>query len=60
MAIFQLNPAEKTIYDVINSEGFAELADCQLLELTKYNKAMNDPEYKYFLSDMMKIRESKP
>jgi len=55
----QLPPIEKTTYDVKNSEVFAELADCQLLELTKNYRAINDPEYKVFLNDMMKIREGK-
>jgi len=55
----QLKPVEKTTYDVKNSEVFAELADCQLLELTTNYRAIKDPEYKYFLSDMMKIREGK-
>ena len=55
----QLKPVEKNTYDVKNSEVFAELADCQLLELTKNYRAINDPEYKYFLDDMMKIREGK-
>jgi hypothetical protein len=43
----------------MNSEVFADLADCQLLELTKNYRAINDPEYKVFLDDMMKIREGK-
>jgi hypothetical protein len=55
----QLPPIENKIYDVKNSEVFAELADCQLLELTKNYRAIKDPEYKYFLDDMMKIREGK-
>ncbi len=33
--------------------------DCQLLELTTNYRAINDPEYKYFLSDRMKVREGK-
>ncbi len=37
----------------------AELADCQLLELFENYRAINDPEYKYFLSDIMKNREGK-
>ncbi len=55
----QLKPVEKTTYDVKNSEVFAKLADCQLLELNKTYRAINDPEYEYFLSDMMKVREGK-
>ena len=55
----QLRSVEKFIYDVMNSEVFADLADCQLLELTKNYRAINDPEYKVFLDDMMKIREGK-
>jgi hypothetical protein len=50
---------EKTNYDVKNSEDFAELVDCKLLELTVNYRAINDPEYKVFLDDMMKIREGK-
>ncbi len=56
----QLNLVENKIYDVKNCEVFAELADCQSLELTKKYIAINGPEYKYFLNDMMKIREGKP
>jgi hypothetical protein len=56
----QLPPVENKIYDVKNSEVFAELADCQLLELITNYRAINDPEYKYFLGDMMKVREGKP
>ncbi len=55
----QLRSVEKFIYDVMNSEVFADLADCQLLELTKNYRAVKDPEYKVFLDDMMKIREGK-
>ena len=40
----QLPPIENKIYDVKNSEVFAELADCQLLELTKNYRAIKDPE----------------
>jgi hypothetical protein len=31
----QLKPVERNVYDVKNSEVFADLVDCQLLELTK-------------------------
>ncbi len=55
----QLKPVEKTTYDVKNSEVFAELVDGPLLELTVNYRAINDPEYKYFLNDMMKVREGK-
>ena len=44
----QLPPVEKYKYNVQDSELFAELVDCQLLELTKNYRAMNDPEFKYF------------
>ena len=53
----QLPPVEKYKYNVQESELFAELVDCQLLELTKNYRAMNDPELKIFLNDMMTIRE---
>ncbi len=56
----QLPPVENKIYDVKNSDVFAELANCQLLELTTNYRAIKDPEYKYFHSDMMKVREGKP
>jgi hypothetical protein len=55
----QLKPVEKKSYDVKNSEVFAELVDGQLLELTINYRAINDPEYKVFLEDMMNIREGK-
>ena len=45
------------IYNVQDLELFAELVDCRLLELTKNYRAMNDPEFKNFLNDMMTIRE---
>ena len=41
----QLKPVEKTTYNVKNSEVFAELADCQLLELTKNYRAINEVVY---------------
>jgi GTPase SAR1 family protein len=53
----QLPAVEKFKYNVKDSELFAELVDCQLLELTKNYRAMNDPEFKIFLNDMMTIRE---
>ena len=53
----QLPPVEKYKYNVQESELFAELVDCQLLELTKNYRAMNDPEFNFFLNDMMTIRE---
>ena len=57
MEFRQLPPVEKYKYNVQESELFAELVDCQLLELTKNYRAMNDPEFKIFLNDMMTIRE---
>ena len=53
----QLPPVEKYKYNVQDSELFAELVDCQLLELTKNYRAMNSPEFEIFLNDMMTIRE---
>ncbi len=44
----QLPSVEKKIYNVKNSQVFAELADCQLLELTTNYRAINDIEYIYF------------
>ena len=51
------SPVGKFKYHVEDSELFKELVDCQLLELTKNYRAMNDPEIKIFLEDMITIRE---
>ena len=56
----QLDPVESEIYDVENSETFANLADCQVLEMLINYRAMNDPEYKLFLEDQDKVRDDKP
>ncbi len=53
----QLPAVEKFKYNVKDSELFAKLINCPLLELTKNYRAMNDPEFKIFLNDMMTIRE---
>jgi len=55
----QLDPVESEIYDVENSEVFANLADCQVLEMLINYRAMNDPEYKLFLEDQDKVRDDK-
>jgi energy-coupling factor transporter ATP-binding protein EcfA2 len=56
----QLDPIETDIYDVENSEVFANLVDCQVLEMLINYRAMNDPEYKLFLEDQDKVRDDKP
>ncbi len=60
LANFTIKSSWETIYDVMNSGVFAELAGCQLLKSINNYRAMKDPEYKAFLAviaDMMKIRE---
>ena len=52
----QLDPVESKIYDVINSEVFAELVDCQKLELTRNYRAEKDPEFGSFIADLIKVR----
>jgi hypothetical protein len=39
---------------------FADLVDCQVLEMLINCRAMNDPEYKLFLEDQDKVRGDKP
>ena len=51
----QLDPIETIIYDVENSEVFADLVDCQVLEMLINYRDINDPEYKLFLEDQDKV-----
>jgi hypothetical protein len=48
----QLDPVEEKTYDILNSEIFSEIADGQMLELTKNWRAENDPEFKEFIDDL--------
>ncbi len=45
------HPSKKNTYNVNDSEVFAELVDCQLLELTENYRAMKDLEFQIFLDD---------
>ena len=53
----QLPPVEENNYDVLNSELFAELADGQMLHLTRNYRAEKDPEFKTFIEDLEKAKE---
>jgi hypothetical protein len=52
-----LDPVESKIYNVRDSEVFSSLVDGQMLELLRNYRAENDPEFKIFIEDLMKIRE---
>ena len=45
----QLDPVESKVYNVQNSEVFAEICDGQMLELKTNWRAMHDPEFKFFI-----------
>ena len=51
-----LDPVESKVYNVEQSEIFAELVDCQILELTYNYRAASDPEFAILDSDYDKIR----
>ena len=52
----QLDSVESIHYDVLNSSVFAELVDCQMLELTKNWWALNDPEFADFILDLRIVK----
>ena len=56
----QLPPVESKVYDVQNSEVFAEICDGQMLELKTNWRAMNDPEFKIFIEDQRRVKQGKP
>ena len=53
----QLDSIESVHYDVKNSSVFAELVDCQMLELTRNWRAENDPKFADFISDLRIVRD---
>ena len=55
----QLDPVEEKTYDILNSEIFSELADGQMLELTRNFRAENDPEFKEFIDDLDLSKQGK-
>ncbi len=53
---YQLPSVESKHYDVVNSEVFSEICDCQMLELTRNYRAENDVDFAEFIADLRIIK----
>jgi hypothetical protein len=55
---YQLPSVESKQYNVVSSEVFCEICDCEMLGLTRNNRAENDADFAEFIADLRILKRS--